>query len=75
MEILTGGMKRFIHFLFYLSTGLLVFSLFSCSTKTEQEPSTKEEQTSTPVQKKILYSQRTQGGKNAINVIEEKQGH
>ena len=26
-------------------------------------------------QKKILYSQRTQGGKNAINVIEEQEGH
>ena len=75
MEILTGGMKRYIHFLFYLSTGLLIFSLFSCSSKTEHEPPTEEEQTSTPVQKKILYSQRTQGGKNAINVIEEKQGH
>ena len=58
---------------FFIIIFLVVFSLISCSSKTDQGPATEENQetSKTPVQKKILYSQRTQGGKNAINVIEE----
>ena len=76
MEILTGNMNRLKNILVFLSLSFLVLSLYSCSSKSDQEPQVDEEvQPSVPVQKKILYSQRTQGGKNAINVIEEQQGH
>ena len=76
MEILTGNMNRLKNILVFLSSSLLVLSLYSCSSKSDQDPQVDEGvQPSVPVQKKILYSQRTQGGKNAINVIEEQQGH
>ncbi len=76
MEILTGNMNRLKNILVFLSSSFLVLSLYSCSSKSDQELQVDEGvQPSVPVQKKILYSQRTQGGKNAINVIEEQQGH
>ncbi len=71
-----GTVKLLKHLIFSLTIGLWLFSFHSCSSKTNQDPSVeKEEEVSVPVQKKILYSQRTQGGKNAINVIEEQQAN
>ena len=69
-----GTMKLLKNLVICLTIGLWIFSFFSCSSKTNQDPSV-EEEVSVPVQKKILNSQRTQGGKNAINVIEEQQGN
>ena len=44
-----------------------------CGDKQAEPP--QEEEASKPVVKKLLFTQRTQGGKNSINVIEETEGY
>jgi hypothetical protein len=72
-------MKQFYNFslirLFYKLTFsvsiFFVFVLSSCTTTEE----TVEPVTELPVKKKVLFNQRTDGGKNSVTVIEETQGN
>ena len=51
---------------------LLLVSLGGCSTSTEDSIEPVEE---LPVKKKVLFNQKTSGGKNHVSVIEETQGN
>ncbi|MDP7045547.1 MAG: hypothetical protein QGF14_00295 [SAR324 cluster bacterium] len=72
-------MKQFYNFslirLFYKLTFsvsiFFVFVLSSCTTTEE----TVEPVAELPVKKKVLFNQRTDGGKNSVTVIEETQGN
>ena len=72
-------MKQFYNFslirLFYKLTFFVsiffVFVLSSCTTTEE----TVEPVAELPVKKKVLFNQRTDGGKNSVTVIEETQGN
>ena len=56
-----------------LICGLL---LYGCGDKEAEPPPPQEEEVSSkPIAKKLLFTQRTQGGKNSINVIEETEGY
>lgn len=71
-------MKQFYNFslirLFYKLTFFVsiffVFVLSSCTTEETVEPVAE-----LPVKKKVLFNQRTDGGKNSVTVIEETQGN
>jgi len=71
-------MKLFYNFslirLFYKLTFFVsiffVFVLSSCTTEETVEPVAE-----LPVKKKVLFNQRTDGGKNSVTVIEETQGN
>ena len=71
-------MKQFYNFslirLFYKLTFFVsiffVFVLSSCTTEETVEPAAE-----LPVKKKVLFNQRTDGGKNSVTVIEETQGN
>jgi len=71
-------MKLFYNFslirLFYKLTFFVsiffVFVLSSCTTEETVEPAAE-----LPVKKKVLFNQRTDGGKNSVTVIEETQGN
>lgn len=71
-------MKQFYNFslirLFYKLTFFVsiffVFVLSSCTTEETVEPVAE-----LPVKKKVLFNQKTDGGKNSVTVIEETQGN
>jgi flagellar biosynthesis/type III secretory pathway M-ring protein FliF/YscJ len=62
---------RLLYQLTFVVSILLVLALSSC-TKTEESVATVAE---LPVSKKVLFNQRTDGGKNSVTVIEETQGN
>ena len=53
---------------------LCMILLSGCGDK-QTEPPQEEEIAAKPVVKKLLFTQRTQGGKNSIDVIEETEGY
>ena len=55
----------------YIILFLIFFSLNSCATKEEVVEPLAE----LPVKKKVLFNQKTEGGKNSVTVIEETQGN
>ena len=62
-----------LSFLLIFIVGLLLLgSLGGCSTSTEDSIEPLEE---LPVKKKVLFNQKTGGGKNHVSVIEETQGN
>ena len=62
-----------LSFLLIFIVGLLLLgSLGGCSTSTEDSIEPVEE---LPVKKKVLFNQKTGGGKNHVSVIEETQGN
>ena len=64
--------KLMIFFLKYILIILIIFNLSSCtSTEESVEPKVEE----LPVKKKVLFNQKTGGGKNQVAVIEETQGN
>ena len=86
MEILIKKMKFFCNKLIHWLVVVLVLIFASgCSSsdspepqsepQLEREPEVAQKVRSIPVQKKVLYSQRSNEGKNAINVIEEQSGN
>ena len=54
---------------------VLSMVLISGCGEKQAEPPPQEEEESSPVVQKLLFTQRTQGGKNSINVIEETEGY
>ena len=54
---------------------VLSMVLISGCGEKQAEPPPQEEEKSSPVVQKLLFTQRTQGGKNSINVIEETEGY
>lgn len=62
--------RLFFKLTFVVST-FFVFALSGCTTTEE----TVEPVAELPVKKKVLFNQRTDGGKNSVTVIEETQGN
>ena len=54
---------------------VLSMVLISGCGEKQAEPPPQEEEESSPVVQKLLFTQRTQGGKNSIKVIEETEGY
>jgi hypothetical protein len=61
--------RLFFKLTFFVSI-FFVFVLSSCTTEETVEPAAE-----LPVKKKVLFNQRTDGGKNSVTVIEETQGN
>jgi|TARA_B100000929_G_scaffold131822_1_gene104456 flagellar biosynthesis/type III secretory pathway M-ring protein FliF/YscJ len=61
--------RLFFKLTFFVSI-FFVFVLSSCTTEETVEPVAE-----LPVKKKVLFNQRTDGGKNSVTVIEETQGN
>ena len=83
MEILIRAMQIFSRNQILWLAALLVLGTAGCSSsdspepqpEPELEPEVTQKVRKIPVQKKVLYSQRSNEGKNAINVIEEQSGN
>jgi len=70
-QFYNDSLIRLLSHLTFVVSILFVFVLSSCAT-TEESVGTVAE---LPVKKKVLFNQRTDGGKNSVTVIEETQGN
>ena len=70
-QFYNDSLIRLLFHLTFVVSILLMFVLSSCATTEESAVTVAE----LPVKKKVLFNQRTDGGKNSVTVIEETQGN